>query len=100
MKNQGVGDNDEKYWWQPALTVFARMSGWIFFPILAGFFLGRWLDGKFGTDPWLFLCVLGISFIISIVGIIKISLEEYKKIEIEEEKKKKEGNEGKRENIK
>lgn len=30
---------------------------------LAGFFLGRWLDGKFGTSPWLLLAgiLLGIS---------------------------------------
>jgi F0F1-type ATP synthase assembly protein I len=23
--------------------------------VVAFFFLGRWLDGKFGTDPWLML---------------------------------------------
>lgn len=27
--------------------------------LIAAFFLGRWLDQRFGTDPWLmFLCVL------------------------------------------
>ncbi|MFW5888391.1 MAG: AtpZ/AtpI family protein [Patescibacteria group bacterium] len=92
MKDQRIGDNGPKAWWQPALAVFAKMSGWIFFPILAGIFFGKWLDKKFGTDPWLFLCVLGVTFVISIAGIAKISLEEYKRIE-EEEKEKKNGKE-------
>ena len=26
------------------------------------FFLGRWLDGKFGTTPWLMLAGLAIGF--------------------------------------
>jgi F0F1-type ATP synthase assembly protein I len=96
MKNQRISENGQKAWWQPALALFARMSGWIFFPILAGIFLGRWLDKKFGTDPWFFLGVLGISFIISIAGIAKISLDEYKKIEEEENKKKEHKEDGNR----
>lgn len=40
--------------------------------LIAAFFLGRWLDNRFGTDPWLmFLCValglgLGIWWVIKL----------------------------------
>lgn len=87
-KSQKDKKNNAKAWWQPALMIFARMSGWIFFPILAGIFIGKWLDEKYGTAPWLFLLVLGLSFFISLAGLIKISVEEMKKIEKEEEDKK------------
>lgn len=31
--------------------------------VLGGFFLGQWLDGKFGTEPWLMMLgsILGIT---------------------------------------
>ena len=87
-KGQEGEEEDKRAWWQPALSTFARMSGWIFFPILAGIFLGQWLDERFGTAPWLFLLTLAFAFFVSISGIIKISLQEFKKIEEEERKKK------------
>lgn len=86
-KSQKDSGDNTKAWWQPALVIFARMSGWIFFPILAGIFIGKWLDERYGTEPWLFLLVLGLSFVISITGLIKISVEEMKKIEKEEKDK-------------
>jgi len=35
----------------------------LLFPILAGFFLGNYLDGKLNSSPWmtLFLLLIGIS---------------------------------------
>lgn len=69
-------EGDKKAWWQPALIVFAKMSGWIVFPVLAGLFLGKWLDGKFGTEPWLFLSTVGMAFIISVFGLIKTARKE------------------------
>ena len=29
--------------------------------VVVFFFLGRWLDGKFGTDPWLMLAGLAVG---------------------------------------
>jgi len=83
--------NDNK-WLQPALQVFAKLSGWIAFPVIIGAFLGKWLDKRYGTEPWLFLGVVGFSFIISMFGLVSNALKEFKKIEKQskEEKENKE----------
>lgn len=73
-------------WWQPALMVFARLSGWIVAPVVLAVFLGKWLDRKYSTEPWLFLATVGFSFFISIFGLAKNAVEEFKKIEEEEKK--------------
>lgn len=67
--------------WSLALKVMANISGWIAFPVIIGLFLGRWLDRRFGTEPWLFLATIGACFIISIYGLVINSLKEFKKIE-------------------
>jgi F0F1-type ATP synthase assembly protein I len=78
----------DKPWWQPAIYTFMKLSGWIAFPILIGVFIGKWLDKKFNSDPWLFLLSVGIAFIISMLGLVKNTLKEYKKIADEENSKK------------
>lgn len=97
-------DNDEKkpaeggeVWWQPALMMFGRLSGWVLGPVVAGALLGQWLDKKYGTEPWLFLASIGVAFIISIVGLVKNTLEEYRKLEKykKDDKEKKENKENK-----
>jgi len=69
------------------MTIFARFSAWILFPLLIGIPLGQWLDKKYGTEPWLFLISVGISFIISTLGLILIAVKEFQKIEKEENNK-------------
>jgi F0F1-type ATP synthase assembly protein I len=68
-------------WWQPALFMFCRMSGWIIVPVLVALFIGRWLDAKYRTEPWLLLATVGVSFAISMFGIIKDAFREFRKIE-------------------
>lgn len=77
-----------KTWWQPALVMFAKFSGWIFIPLLFGLYLGKWLDKKYGTEPWLFLTSVGMAFAISIVGLIISVLKDFKRIEKEAQQKK------------
>ena len=75
QKNNGVA------WWQPALAIFAKFSGWIFGPLLVGVFLGSWLDKKFNTGSrWLLICA-GIAFVVSIGGLVVAAREEFGKIE-------------------
>ncbi|MCK5510205.1 AtpZ/AtpI family protein [Candidatus Parcubacteria bacterium] len=77
-----MGENNSKQaWWQPALILFAKFSGWIVVPVIAGAFIGKWLDNRYDTDPWLFLAAVGFAFLISMFGLIKNVVEEYKKIE-------------------
>jgi ATP synthase protein I len=81
-------------WWQPGLILFSRLSSWIVAPILIGIFIGKWLDRKYNTEPWLFLISVGIAFFISMFGVVKDALREMKRIDKEaEEKKEKKENE-------
>jgi F0F1-type ATP synthase assembly protein I len=85
MKNKEE-DKNKAPWWQPGLVLFTRLSGWIAGPIILAIFLGKWLDEKYGTEPWLFLLTVGTAFFLSMFGIVKDSLKEMKRIENEEKK--------------
>ena len=79
------GENKKDFggapWWQPAVMMFARFSGWIVAPVIIGAVIGIWLDKKFNTDPWLFLVCVGAAFIVSMIGLVKNATEEYRKID-------------------
>ncbi|HCP08294.1 MAG TPA: hypothetical protein DIT25_00635 [Candidatus Moranbacteria bacterium] len=64
--------------------MFYRLSGWIIGPIILALVVGRWLDEKYGTEPWLFLLSIGIAFAISIFGIVMDAIKELKRIEKDE----------------
>ena len=76
-------NNSEQAWWQPALILFAKFSGWIVVPVIAGALIGKWLDDRYGTDPFIFLTTVGFAFLISMFGLIKNVRDEYSKIENE-----------------
>ncbi len=82
-------NKQENPWWQPGMLLFGRLSGWIAGPIIAALFIGKWLDKKYDSEPWIFLASVGIAFIISSVGIVREAKVVMNKI-IEDEKKKKE----------
>lgn len=68
-------------WWQSPLQLFLKMSSWIGGPIIVAVFIGKYLDKKYHSEPWLFLLSVGIAFIISTVMIVIVGLREMKKIE-------------------
>jgi F0F1-type ATP synthase assembly protein I len=82
-------NNSNNPWWQPSMILFTKLSGWIAGPVLIGVFVGKWLDKKYGTEPWLFLLTVGIAFFLSMFGIVRDSLKEMKRIEKEEKDKSK-----------
>jgi F0F1-type ATP synthase assembly protein I len=63
------------------LEVFAKVSGWIAAPVVIALFAGRYLDNKYETKPWITLTLIGLSFAVSLFGIIKESLKYIKEIE-------------------
>ncbi len=69
--------------WGLALKITANISGWIAFPVIIGLFLGKWLDDRYGTAPWLFLGTISFCFVISMFGLVTMALKEFKKIEKE-----------------
>jgi F0F1-type ATP synthase assembly protein I len=73
--------SEQAAWWQPAVTMFLRLSVWIVGPVIIALFLGKWLDKKYNSEPWMFLLCTGVAFLISMIGLIKNVLAEYRKIE-------------------
>lgn len=67
--------------WGSALRVLANISAWVAFPVLIGVFLGRWLDKRFDTTPWLFLITIGVCFLVSMYGLVINAQREFKRIE-------------------
>ncbi len=76
----------EMPWWQPAIVIFFRLSGWIIGPIILALIIGKWLDKKYNTEPWLFLLSVGVAFVFSMIGMARDTVREIKKIENENKK--------------
>mgnify|MGYP003457137318 CR=1 FL=1 len=64
-----------------ALMLFAKISGWIAFPVLMALLVGRWLDERFETTNIFFLGLTAIAFIVSLVGMVRESKKAMAKIE-------------------
>jgi len=88
MSQDANNDHKQVWWWQP-MQMFLRISGWIAIPLIVSLFLGKWLDEKFDTAPWLLILCSGIAFIASMYVIINNAKKEFKKIEEEGKKDKK-----------
>lgn len=71
----------DKAWWQPAMVMFIKLAGWIAIPVIIALYLGQWLDRKYKSEPWLFLFCVGLAFTISMIGLVKNTISEFKKIE-------------------
>jgi len=59
----------DKNWWRPGVLIFAKVSASIAIPIIIALYLGKYLDNKYKTDPWIFLGLTFISFIVSLISI-------------------------------
>ena len=82
-------ENENQEWLRPALMMFARLAGWVVGPILIASAIGMFIDKKNESEPWGLLCAVGIAFIVSIFGIIKNAVEEFRKLEKINNKEKK-----------
>jgi F0F1-type ATP synthase assembly protein I len=87
-------ENDQKgkVWWQPAIVMFAKVSVWVAIPIILALFIGKYFDKRYGTDPWIFISLTGIAFIVSIFGIWKMLKKYIKEMNLEERNKNQEKN--------
>jgi len=81
MADKDVSKNNQVAWWQPAVIMFAKLSGWIAAPIIIALYLGKWLDKKYDSAPRLLLVSIGLAFFISMVGLVKETVREYKTID-------------------
>ncbi|MFA6027565.1 MAG: hypothetical protein WC752_01430 [Patescibacteria group bacterium] len=65
-------------WWQPAISLFAEISGWIILPAIVAFLVGHWLDNQYKTGQWLYFGCVGVAFLISMIGIVRGSIRAMK----------------------
>lgn len=86
-----IESNNKKPWWEPAVEIFSQVSGWIAGPVIFALILGKYLDGRFDTKPWIFLGLTGMAFLVSTYGIVKVVSKYMKKV-TEEDKKETNGN--------
>jgi F0F1-type ATP synthase assembly protein I len=84
-----MNDKPKIPWWEPGMVLFAKLSVWIGGPIVVAVFVGKWLDKKYDTAPWIFLATVAFAFILSSVGIVREAKGMMNDI-IEKEKNKKE----------
>ncbi len=75
-------------WWKPGIIVFAKVSTAIVVPIIVALPIGKYLDTKYGTTPWIFLGLTLVAFGVSIMGIWKCIKEYLDKLKNEEIDKK------------
>lgn len=66
------------------IGLLVNTTAWIVGPVFVGTFFGRMLDQKYQTEPWLFLASVGVCFSISMFGLIKNALREFRIIEMGE----------------
>ena len=73
--------------WGPAVEIFSEVSTWIAGPIIVALILGKYLDGRYGTKPWIFLGLTAVAFLASSFGIVKVVGKYMKKMEQENNNK-------------
>lgn len=64
-----------------------KATAWIAGPVILGTWLGKWLDKRYGTEPWLFLATVGVCFIVSMIGLTIMALREFQVISGSDNKK-------------
>lgn len=88
-QNNNIFDQD-KNWWRPAIEIFSQVSGWIVVPLVLALIIGKNLDTRFDSEPWIFLSFALFGFLISFFGIFRVVIKYVQKIEKLSEKNKKE----------
>lgn len=80
MEDKSDQKQDNYKWRTQGLALFFRLQILIVMPMLIAIFIGKWLDKKYDSEPWLFLVSVVLAFIISMIGLIRNSINEMKKI--------------------
>ena len=75
---------DKTPWWKPGIVIFTKVSAAVAIPIILALFIGKYLDTKYGTSPWIFLGLTAIAFIISLISIWRSLTGYMKKLAKEE----------------
>lgn len=55
------------------IKVFSKISAWIVVPVLISAFIGKYLDARWNTSPWILGVSLALSFTVSMIAIVRIA---------------------------
>ena len=66
--------------WVAGVKLFSEISAWIVVPIIGALILGKKLDTRYHTTPWIFFSLTGFAFLITIFGIVRVVKNYMKKI--------------------
>lgn len=83
--NTNKDNKDNKDWWKPAIKLFSVLTGWIVVPVIIALFLGKYLDKRYGTEPWIFVALIIIAFLTSMLKIAMTAKQYMKDLAKEEE---------------
>ena len=75
-------------WWQGSVLAFGEISTWIVVPVVLALVVGKWLDAKYGTAPWLFIILAVFGFLITLFGIWRSVKRFAEKVKKEEKRSK------------
>ncbi len=75
--------NNTSDWWKPGMILFTKVSIYIIVPIVLALYIGKYLDTKYNTTPWIFLILTFTSFLISLFVVWKNFNKYIKKLEKE-----------------
>jgi len=64
-------DTNNQPWWRDSVITFTRLSAWIVGPVIAALIIGRWLDQKFDSGPWIFLGLTAMAFVVSMIILVR-----------------------------
>lgn len=64
-------NNSSGPWWKAGALVFSEISTWIVVPIVLALIFGKKLDAHYGTEPWMFIGLAALGFLITAYGIVK-----------------------------
>ena len=67
-------------WWKPGIQILSEISTWIVIPIILALIAGKALDNHYGTKPVIFLCLAGLGFLVTCLGIFRVMKNYMKKI--------------------
>lgn len=81
MDNKNNQLKRDKSWMRPALSMFARLNALVVIPVIIAIILGKWLDKKYGTEPWLLFATATIAFIFTMIALARRTQVEFKKLD-------------------
>jgi F0F1-type ATP synthase assembly protein I len=78
-------------WWSPELGPFLTLGLQLAIAVVVFLFLGRWLDQKFGTTPWLTLAGAAIGIAGGLIKFLRTALRLGKDADREMHKRREKG---------